>query len=138
MNEETLFHLVLDKPAEERAAFLATACANDKSLRGRIEVLLRAHENPGSFLAGQAVEPSTATFASADFPTPAPSLIEAIGTQLGPYKLLQMIGEGGMGAVYLAEQSQPVRRHVALKIVKPGMDTKAVLARFEAERQALA
>ena len=67
-----------------------------------------------------------------------PSPAERPGTRIGPYKLLQQIGEGGMGVVYMAEQQEPVRRKVALKIIKPGMDTKQVIARFEAERQALA
>jgi len=73
-----------------------------------------------------------------DLGTPLPPLIEGTGTQIGPYKLIQKLGEGGMGAVYLAEQEKPVRRTVALKIIKPGMDTEQVIARFEAERQALA
>ena len=67
-----------------------------------------------------------------------PPVSEAAGTQIGPYKLLQQIGEGGMGVVYMAEQQKPVRRRVALKIIKPGMDSRQVIARFEAERQALA
>src|SRR5205823_4806241 len=86
-----------------------------------------AHELDGSFLS------SPAAVVTIDRPT-----AEAVGTLIGPYKLLEQIGEGGMGVVYVAEQIEPVRRRVALKIIKPGMDTKQVIARFEAERQALA
>ena len=127
MNEETLFHEARQKPVGERTAFLQQACGDDDALRVRIESLLQADDNPDSLL-----EPKLpATSASS-------SLSEAPGQLIGPYKLLQQIGEGGMGTVYMAEQTEPIRRKVALKIIKLGMDTRQVIARFEAERQALA
>ena len=129
MNEEAIFHAALAKPPEERAAFLDEACAGDVALRQRVDVLLQAHANPGSFL-GQAPPNTPSTL---DAPAEKVGLVVA-----GRYKLLEQIGEGGMGSVWVAEQTQPVRRKVALKLIKPGMDSKTVLARFEAERQALA
>src|SRR5215472_14896437 len=117
--------------ADERAAYLDAACGQDAELRARIEGLLRAHEAAGGFLPEQ---PGTGD----PRPTTAEPLPQRPGVVIGPYKLLQQIGEGGLGAVYLAEQQEPVRRKVALKIIKPGMDSKQVIARFEAERQALA
>lgn len=136
MNDETLFHRALELPVGERAGFLAAACAGNAELRQRVEQLLQAHDEPGSFMA---VAPAglTGAYTPQSNGTGAPE-VEAIGTRIGPYKLLQQIGEGGMGVVYMAEQEQPVRRRVALKIIKPGMDTVQVVARFEAERQALA
>ena len=127
MREERLFHQALDQPADQRDSFLGSACGDDADLRERVEVLLLAHLNPGSFLES----PPVATIAL-------PTVTEQPGTLIGRYKLLQQIGEGGFGVVYMAEQTKPVRRKVALKIIKPGMDTKEVIARFEAERQALA
>jgi eukaryotic-like serine/threonine-protein kinase len=118
------------KSAEERADYLDRVCGSDRSLRGRVEGLLRAHVEDDDFLESPAAPP-TVTIES-------PSLSEGPGTVIGPYKLREQIGEGGMGVVYVAEQTRPVRRKVALKIIKPGMDTKQVIARFEAERQALA
>jgi non-specific serine/threonine protein kinase/serine/threonine-protein kinase len=129
MNAEEIFHQALARPLAERPAFLAAACAGDEPLQRRVEALLHAHDNPGSFLAQQ---------------PPAPALTidtrpsERPGTGLGPYKLLELIGEGGMGAVWMAQQSEPIQRRVAVKVVKEGMDSRQVLARFEAERQALA
>jgi serine/threonine protein kinase/tetratricopeptide (TPR) repeat protein len=115
--------------AAERAAYLDQACEGNPALRAEVEALLRAHEAPQRVLdAPEALTPTTD-----QVPPP-----EKAGTRIGPYKLLQQIGEGGMGAVYMAEQEQPVRRKVALKIIKPGMDSRQVIARFEAERQALA
>jgi WD40 repeat protein/serine/threonine protein kinase len=119
--------LALSSP-EARAGFLQGACGTDTKLRSHIESLLRAHEAAGRFL----VEKT-----SDDAPT-VPMPEERVGIVIGRYKLLQQIGEGGMGIVYMAEQTEPVRRRVALKIIKLGMDTKQVVARFEAERQALA
>src|SRR5579864_4353665 len=115
---------------EDRAAFIARTCGSDEELRGRVERLVVAHFQAGSFLESPPVSPTT-SMASA-------SSNEGFGTVIGPYKLLQPIGEGGMGTVYMAEQSQPVRRSVALKLIKAGMDSRQVLARFGAERQALA
>ncbi len=120
-----------------RKQYLDGVCAGDPQFRARVEELLAAHGEAGSFLespAGQLPEDLSPT---ATFSTPKP-IAEAPGTIVGRYKLLQQIGEGGMGVVYMAEQEKPVRRRVALKIIKPGMDSAQVIARFEAERQALA
>src|SRR6266851_9819478 len=130
MNEETLFHQALAKPHAERGAFLDAACGGDSTVRQRVEVLLHAHANPGSFLGAPAHALSETVDQS--------PLQERPGTVIGPYKLLQQIGEGGMGTVFMAEQTHPVQRNVGLKIIKPGMDSRQVIARFEAERQALA
>jgi eukaryotic-like serine/threonine-protein kinase len=129
MSPEELFHAAVAKPKPDRSDFLATACAGDEALRRRVEVLVDAHENPGSFLAGRSPVPTV----TVDEPPR-----EGPGTLIGPYKLLEQIGEGGMGLVFVAEQELPVRRQVAVKLIKPGMDTREVVARFEAERQALA
>jgi tetratricopeptide (TPR) repeat protein/serine/threonine protein kinase len=129
MNEEALFDQLLTMPASSRAAFLEKACAGEPQQRQRLEVLLHAHEHPGSFLQA----PLSAQVATVDEP-----MTERPGTVIGPYKLMEQIGEGGMGLVFVAEQQQPIRRRVALKVIKPGMDTRQVIARFEAERQALA
>src|SRR5581483_8032799 len=131
MNERDIFMLALQREApEERRAYLAEACQGDKALRQGVEALLAAHERAGSFLAGPALGGS--------IPDDAAPLREGPGTVIGPYKLLEQIGEGGFGVVYMAEQERPVRRKVALKILKLGLDTRQVVARFEAERQALA
>ena len=130
-SDESIFALALEKPSPaERAAFVEGACVGNPSLREKVEGLLRSHEEAGSFLQ-QPLAPPTVTFGP-------DRLSEGPGTRIGSYKLLQQIGEGGMGVVYMAEQEEPVRRKVALKIIKPGMDSKQVVARFEAERQALA
>ena len=112
-------------------AYLEGACGGDHALRARIEALLAAHEGSGGALD---VPPSDLKPATVD----ERPLSEGPGSVIGPYKLLQQIGEGGMGIVYMAEQQEPVRRKVALKIIKPGMDSQQVIGRFEAERQALA
>jgi serine/threonine protein kinase len=131
MNERSLFLAALDKTnAAERAALLDAVCGEDGVTRRRVEKLLAAHEAAGGILDHAAV-PEQAT-------GPYQSLTEGPGTIIGPYKLLQMIGEGGFGVVYMAEQEKPIHRMVALKIIKPGMDTAQVIARFESERQALA
>jgi serine/threonine protein kinase/WD40 repeat protein len=128
MNERSLFLAALDisDPAA-RAAYLDEACGGDVDLRRRLDDLLRAHAAPGG-LPGVALPPTE------DHPPPG----EQPGMMIGPYKLMEQIGEGGMGVVFVAEQQEPVRRKVALKVIKPGMDTRDVIARFEAERQALA
>ena len=124
-----IFEKALLIPApEEREAFLDQACGDDAELRRWVDLLLEGHGNADGFLPTEALNT-----ALSDTP-----LTEGIGTQLDRYKLLEKIGEGGFGVVYMAEQKTPVRRRVALKIIKIGMDTKAVVARFEAERQALA
>ncbi len=127
---EEIFFCALEKGSEEElAAYLYDACEGDEHLRSRVQRLLDAKLNLGSFLQGDAGD----IIATVDQP-----ITEKPGTQIGPYKLLQQLGEGGMGVVYMAEQKEPVKRRVALKIIKPGMDTQQVIARFEAERQALA
>jgi len=126
---ETIFGqaIALDSPAE-RSRFLDRACAADPELRRQIEQLVADHFKAGDFLERPAI------LRTAD-----PSVdSETLGTLIGPYKLLQQIGEGGMGTVFMAEQTHPVQRRVALKVIKAGMDSKQVIARFEAERQALA
>jgi eukaryotic-like serine/threonine-protein kinase len=125
-----IFLAALEKESDqERTAYLDHVCGSDGELRQRVERLLRAQPHLGDFLESQAAE-----FAAVVIPAPT----ESIGSVIGPYKLLQQIGEGGFGLVYMAEQEKPVRRTVALKIIKPGMDTSQVVARFESERQALA
>jgi serine/threonine protein kinase/Flp pilus assembly protein TadD len=116
-------------PSGERAEYLQQACAGDPTLQAEIESLLRADRDAGSFLRERNRCPAFAD----DEP-----VTECPGGVIGPYKLLEQIGAGGFGVVFMAEQTQPVRRKVALKVIKPGMDTRQVIARFEAERQALA
>jgi len=113
----------------ERRAYLDQACADDAVLREKVEGLLKAYQDAGSFLE----PPQSPAQATVDH-----GVAEGPGSCIGRYKLLQQLGAGGMGIVYMAEQQEPVRRRVALKIIKPGMDTAQVIARFEAERQALA
>src|SRR5262249_50156169 len=113
---------------EELIRYLDRACGADVALRTRVEELLLAHQKAGNFLG----KPEPPNFTQQEVRAESP------GTVIGSYKLLQLIGEGGMGEVWMAEQTQPVQRKVALKIIKPGMDSRQVLARFEAERQALA
>ncbi len=110
---------------QQRQAFVLRACGGDEALRRNVEELLAANETAGGFLADPRRDDSV-------------SVSEKEGDSIGRYKLLQKIGEGGCGVVYMAEQTEPVRRRVALKIIKLGMDTRSVIARFEAERQALA
>jgi serine/threonine protein kinase len=114
----------------ERQAYVAAQCGGDEALRRDVEGLLQHYAAQGRFLEGGAY--------GACASVGEPALAERPGTVIGPYKLLQQIGEGGMGAVFMAEQTQPVRRKVALKVIKAGMDSRQVIARFEAERQALA
>jgi tetratricopeptide (TPR) repeat protein/tRNA A-37 threonylcarbamoyl transferase component Bud32 len=115
----------------ERQAYLDEACAAAPELRRKVEALLQAYEEAGSFLESP---PSAGNLVA----TVEDSVRERVGSLIGPYKLLEQIGEGGMGLVFVAEQQRPVRRRVALKVIKPGMDSRPVIARFEAERQALA
>jgi WD40 repeat protein len=133
MTERDLFIAALQIEPAERTGLLDRECAHDPALRQRIERLLAAHAAAGSAF-GQ--EDRTVEYQNTPVATAASDLAGAVIG--GRYKLLERIGEGGMGAVWLAEQSVPVRRKVALKLVKPGMDSASVLARFEAERQALA
>jgi serine/threonine protein kinase/tetratricopeptide (TPR) repeat protein len=130
-DKERIFHAAaeLNDPAQ-RAAFLDAACGADANLRAEIEDLLRHDDAAGRFLSTPIVVPDATPDES--------TVLEGPGSSIGPYKLLQQLGEGGMGTVFLAEQTQPVARMVALKLIKPGMDSRQVLARFEQERQALA
>jgi hypothetical protein len=129
--ELAVFLAALEMPTEARAAFLDGSCAGDAELRSRVEALLISHKDVGGFLDGSPVKAALSQAAhSLSFARP--------GSRIGRYKLLEQIGEGGCGIVFLAEQEEPVRRLIALKLIKPGMDTKNVIARFEAERQALA
>src|SRR5262245_55672786 len=122
----------LDNPTE-RLALLDRECAADGELRQRVEALLKANDEPASYLDRPAVE-----FAQPTSTIDYPPIAERPGSSVGPYKLMEQIGEGGFGLVFVAEQQAPVKRKVALKVIKPGMDTRQVIARFEAERQALA
>jgi eukaryotic-like serine/threonine-protein kinase len=124
---EAVFHQALEFGPEERAAFLAGACGGDAALLAKVQALLQAHETAEGFLPEEPKDGATVGIVT-----------EQPGDMIGRYKLREKIGEGGWGVVYVAEQEQPVRRRVALKVIKLGMDTKEVIARFEAERQALA
>src|SRR5262245_53258971 len=131
MTERSIFLAALEiDDLAERAGYVAQACGGDADLLSRVEELLKAHLHPGGFME----RPAPALVSTID----RPPAVEEIGNVIGPYKLLEQLGEGGFGVVFLAEQQTPVRRRVALKVLKPGMDTRQVVARFEAERQALA
>jgi eukaryotic-like serine/threonine-protein kinase len=131
-SEEAIFLAAVQlATAQERLAYVQGACANDEQLLNRVSELLASHDASRGPLD---LPPPGVGNASTLYQLP----LERPGTQIGPYKLLQQIGEGGMGVVYMAEQSEPVQRKVALKVIKPGMDSRQVIARFEAERQALA
>jgi serine/threonine protein kinase/tetratricopeptide (TPR) repeat protein len=139
MNERTIFLAALDiADPTRRAEYLDSACGPDAGLRQRIETLLQAHDKVGSFLERPLLDTEVEALMDADKPVDPPAPAPVLGTFIGPYKLLQKLGEGGMGTVYLAEQEVPVQRRVALKIIKAGMDSAQVIARFEQERQALA
>ena len=130
MSERSIFLAALDIPdPAERAAYLDRACQTDPAVRRGVEDLLAAHARSGTFMPEPSADPeATRTHVPREGP----------GARVGPYKLLEVIGEGGMGTVWMAEQAEPVRRTVALKIIREGLDSRAVLARFDAERQALA
>src|SRR5215212_1850061 len=131
MREREIFIEALERGnTPDRVALLDNACRADAALRGRVEQLLAEHEREGSFILDRP---------AADLMRTAEHLsCEHAGTVIGPYKLLQPIGEGGMGVVFMATQTVPIQRTVAMKIIKPGMDTRQVIARFEAERQPVA
>jgi serine/threonine protein kinase len=143
VNESQIFSDVLKlATSEEQAAYLELVCGGDDPLRHQIEALLRAHAANPSFLEGPALTVGRlaealhcTTSASESVPD---HVADVAGPLVGPYKLIEEIGEGGMGTVYMAQQIEPVKRLVALKVIKPGMDSRSVIARFEAERQALA
>jgi len=141
---EAIFYDVLAVEPSSRKAYLDQVCAGDAGLRARVEEMLSSQsqaegffkdENPGAGIARLVADASVGKEAGLNLEVPAE---QELGKQIGPYKLLQKIGEGGCGLVYMAEQEKPVRRRVALKVIKLGMDTKNVIARFAAERQALA
>jgi serine/threonine protein kinase/tetratricopeptide (TPR) repeat protein len=130
---KAVFAAALERPSGGRSAWLARVCRGNAALRARVETLLDAHERAGAFMEDKrSASPADAAPAAPAVPEEQP------GAVIGHYKLLQKIGEGGFGSVYMAEQMEPVVRRVALKVIKLGMDTKQVVARFEAERQALA
>ncbi len=131
---EDIFAGALLVPPEKRARYLDSACGGDTELRQRIEELIIAHDSAGHFMPPPRDESDAAVHAGSTPLGPE----DKPGNRIGRYKLLQMLGEGGCGVVWMAEQEEPVRRRVALKVIKLGMDTKNVIARFEAERQALA
>src|SRR5262245_31818926 len=131
MNELELFGAALDRPRPDRDKFLDDACAGNQALRQRLAALLARSEQAGSFLEAKAAD--VAATSAPSRPNDRPGTLVATR-----HKLLEQIGEGGMGTVWVAEQTEPVRRRVALKLIKPGMDSRQVLSRFEAERQALA
>ncbi len=130
LDEKEIFKAAFALPAEERREYLEGVCQGDEDLLSRIETLLRQSEEDSRFLEVPPV-PSTGDQFGEGIQSDVP-------LEIGPYKIREKIGEGGMGVVYVAEQTEPVQRKVALKVIKPGMDTKEVIARFEAERQALA
>ena len=146
MRDRDLFIAALQiDDSAKRAAFLDNACSGDLPLRQRVERLLQLHNEAGSFLDKPAAENAGSANSTREDeqgrPGPAGTATHTSpgpGAHIGPFKLLQQIGEGGMGTVWMAQQTQPVKRTVALKLIKPGMDSAQVLARFEAERQALA
>src|SRR5437867_13145040 len=126
--EEAVFEAAVQLGQAERIAYLDKTCAGEPELRRRVEALLGALERAGGLLKDPAIPASEK--ATAIFPQ---QIEEGPGSLIGRYKLLQKIGEGGCGVVYMAEQAEPVRRRVALKVIKLGMDTKSVIARFEAD-----
>jgi non-specific serine/threonine protein kinase/serine/threonine-protein kinase len=145
MTEETLFQEALAHSPEERAAFLAQTCAGQPELLAAVQALLAAHEQSSKLLDNPPADPVTGAY------TPDPATLPPLPTSsdhrpniepgaviAGRYTLVEKIGEGGMGEVWIAQQTEPVKRQVALKLIKTGMDSRAVLARFEQERQALA
>ena len=130
-----IFCKLIEADRSDHESLLDRECEGSASLRARVMELLNAHDLAGNFLESPTIsEEDTADGSSSS----QPAALAEIGTFIGPYKLVEMIGEGGFGVVFLAEQEQPVQRQVALKIIKAGMDTRQVVARFEAERQAVA
>jgi serine/threonine protein kinase len=145
---EEIFCAALEREdAAARRAFLDEACSGDAGLRAKVDALLAAHETAEKLFAesGEALVVTDQVCQAIALDPGVQASVgledgreEALGTRIGPYRLIEPLGQGGCGVVYLAEQEKPVRRQVALKIIKLGMDTKSVIARFEAERQALA
>ena len=130
-DNEAIFHAARDIPdPDRRREYVREACGGDEARIALIEALLAAADGPDSLLDRPAADVTVATI---DQPT-----TESPGTVIGPYKLIEPIGEGGMGSVWMAQQTEPLKRLVAVKLIKAGMDSRQVIARFEAERQALA
>src|SRR5579883_3371542 len=138
--EREIFISALERETPgERNAYLDGACGADEEMRARIAALLRANDLAGGFLPMDDLnEPPSGSTQKLGYDIGLPAEPQKPGDQVGPYKLREKVGEGGCGVVYVAEQEKPIRRRVALKVIKLGMDTKSVIARFEAERQALA
>ncbi len=139
MTVESIFAAASQKSPAERAAFLDQACGADAELRAKVDRLLDAHDRSAGIL-DQPADDATGAYqsrAAGEFGSQRANR-EKPGDQIGPYTLVEILGQGGMGAVWRAEQHEPVRRQVALKVIKSGMDSESVVARFEAERQALA
>ncbi|MEM8736336.1 MAG: protein kinase, partial [Planctomycetota bacterium] len=129
--KKSVFFDALDiKCLEDRCAYVSRACEGDQELLASVQALLREHDRESN--------PVDEPIAKASFSDEIPGYEPSPGATVGPYKLMEKIGEGGFGLVYVAEQLEPVRRRIALKIIKPGMESREVIARFEAERQALA
>src|SRR5262245_61260137 len=127
-----IFNLALERPSSDREAFIAEACGGDAVLMEEVRVLVAAHGQAKNFMLGAAPLPAEVEAELARLKPEEP------GDRIGNYKLRERLGEGGFGVVWVADQEAPVRRRVALKIIKLGMDTREVIARFEQERQALA
>jgi serine/threonine protein kinase len=134
MSDSEIFKAAVKLPLDRRNAYLAKVCGANVALRRDVDSLLRAHDDSDSLLERPAADGIPMDDVTGGYQP----IAERSGTTIGPYKLMEQIGEGGFGLVFVAEQQRPVRRKVALKIVKPGMDTRDVIARFEVERQALA
>jgi serine/threonine-protein kinase len=133
LDEESIFQVARKiEVSDARSAYLDQVCGGDRGLRNRLEALLHVYDQDRTFLESPAAHVAGPSDAGG------PRLGEGPGTVIGPYKLHERIGEGGMGEVWMAEQREPMQRKVALKIIKAGMDTRQVVARFEVERQALA
>src|SRR5262245_47653084 len=131
LDEEAVFNAARRiESTEERGIFIRHACGDDEAFAQRVRALLDMHQRDPDYLAGFGQKHN----GTVDFSP----IAEKPGSQIGPYILREQIGEGGFGLVFVAEQQEPVKRKVALKVIKPGMDTREVIARFEAERQALA
>ena len=140
IDERAIFETARQMASRDaREAYLQEICADHPVIGQRVRDLLKAFEESGSFLEVPALHTDeTVSFVTGEWPTRISTADpQSPGAVVGPYKLLRKIGEGGMGTVYLAEQSEPIQRKVALKVIKPGMDSRQVVARFEAERQAL-
>jgi serine/threonine protein kinase/tetratricopeptide (TPR) repeat protein len=133
-----LFLAALEVAPEDRAAWLERECASDAGLREHLRLMLAAHDAPQSLLDRPAESPAVPLSHEGVALTVDQAAAEGPDTVIGPYKLVEEIGEGGMGTVWMAQQTEPVKRLVAVKLIKAGMDSKLVIARFEAERQALA